>query len=223
MTTHKIDSKITAFRVVTPEESKPANHAIIQPVPTVKKRPQVLNGSTYKISSPLADQSLYVTINDIEVETATGTSRQPFEIFINSKDMGSFQWITALTRMISANFRKGGDVTFIIEELESIIDPASGGYIARGGLHIGSLVAEIGGVIRTHFETIGLIKTKELDQDEVQYLQEKKESYLAKTEDRVDNNGFPDSAVVCPSCRHKSMISMDNCMTCLNCGNSKCG
>ena len=114
------------------------------------ERPDQLAGSTYKIKTPLSDHALYVTINDIVLNPGTEHElRRPFEIFINSKNMEHFQWIVALTRIISAVFRKGGDVAFLVEELHSVFDPG-GGYLKRGGKHVPSLVAEIGTVIEDH-------------------------------------------------------------------------
>lgn len=120
-------------------------------------RPEVLAGVTYKIKTPLSEHALYVTINDIVLNAPTaGEIRRPFEIFINSKNMDHFQWIVALTRIISAVFRKGGDSTFLVEELRSVFDPR-GGYFKPGGRYTPSLVAEIGDVIEAHLRRIGLI------------------------------------------------------------------
>ena len=103
-------------------------------------RPEMLLGSTYKIKTPLSEHSLYVTINDIILNPQTPfEKRRPFEIFINSKNMDHFQWIVALTKIISAVFRKGGDVTFLVEELRSVFDP-KGGYFKKGGKYTPSLV-----------------------------------------------------------------------------------
>ena len=121
------------------------------------ERPEQLAGSTYKIKTPLSEHALYVTINDIVLNPGTEHElRRPFEIFINSKNMEHFQWIVALTRIISAVFRKGGDVAFLVEELHSVFDPG-GGYLKRGGRHVPSLVAEIGTVIEEHLITIGIM------------------------------------------------------------------
>ena len=125
------------------------------------ERPEQLAGSTYKIKTPLSDHALYVTINDIVLNPGTEHElRRPFEIFINSKNMEHFQWIVALTRIISAVFRKGGDVAFLVEELHSVFDPG-GGYLKRGGRHVPSLVAEIGTVIEDHLIKIGLVGARE--------------------------------------------------------------
>jgi hypothetical protein len=122
------------------------------------ERPEMLLGSTYKIKTPLSDHALYVTINDIVLNPDTPyEKRRPFEIFINSKNMDHFQWIVALTRIVSAVFRKGGDVTFLVEELRSVFDP-QGGYFKRGGKYTPSLVAEIGDAIDAHMRMIGMIR-----------------------------------------------------------------
>ncbi len=102
------------------------------------ERPETLVGSTYKIKSPLFEHALYVTINDIVLNAGTQHElRRPFEIFINSKNMDHFQWIVALTRIMSAVFRKGGDVTFLVEELKAVFDPR-GGYFKAGGVYMPS-------------------------------------------------------------------------------------
>ena len=127
------------------------------------ERPEMLIGSTYKIKTPLSEHALYVTINDIVLNPETPyEKRRPFEIFINSKNMDHFQWIVALTRIISAVFRKGGDATFLVEELRSVFDP-QGGYFKRGGKYTPSLVAEIGDAIEAHMKIIGMILEDDLD------------------------------------------------------------
>jgi len=151
--------------------------------------------------------------------------RRPFEIFINSKSMDHFQWVVAMTRVISAVFRKGGDVTFLIEELRSVLDPR-GGYFMKGR-YTPSLVAELGDVIECHLKMIGLIKTEEMDDHQKKYLAEKRaqiESRDAAVGTAQDDAGsFPADAQLCAKCSTKAVIKMDGCMTCLNCGDSKCG
>ncbi|HYC08617.1 MAG TPA: hypothetical protein VEC10_03210, partial [Steroidobacteraceae bacterium] len=119
------------------------------------ERPEVLIGSTYKIKTPISDHAMYVTINDIVLNEGTEyEQRRPFEIFINSKNLDHFQWIVALTRIISAVFRKGGDVTFLVDELKAVFDPR-GGYWQPGGKFMPSIIAELGYVIEKHLQTIG--------------------------------------------------------------------
>ena len=143
----KIEKKIVSFKIGSDEsvEEKIANSTqttesnIIQMHEKVS-RPEALSGSTYKIKTPLSDHALYLTINDIVLNEGTDHElRRPFEIFINSKNMDHFQWIVALTRVISAVFRKGGDCTFLVEELKAVFDP-QGGYFKPGGKFIQSLV-----------------------------------------------------------------------------------
>ena len=151
--------------------------------------------------------------------------RRPFEIFINSKNMEHFQWIVALTRVMSAVFRKGGDVTFLVEELKSVFEP-SGGYFKKGGKFVPSLVAEIGEVVEQHLQEIGMLKKPGLDQHQQKLVDEKKAEYLekhAKAGDEVTAEGFPKGAQLCAKCNTKAAIVMDGCLTCLNCGESKCG
>ncbi len=114
------------------------------------QRPEMLIGSTYKIKTPVSDHAMYVTINDIVLNEGTEhEQRRPFEVFINSKNLDHYQWIVALTRIISAVFRKGGDVTFLVEELKAVFDPR-GGYWQPGGRFMPSIIAELGYVIEKH-------------------------------------------------------------------------
>ena len=136
------------------------------------ERPEELVGATYKIKTPLSEHALYVTINDIVLNPGTEHElRRPFEIFINSKNMEHFQWIVALTRIISAVFRKGGDVAFLVEELHSVFDPG-GGYLKRGGKRVPSLVAEIGTVVEEHLIKLGLMQRDEPDESQRRHIDE---------------------------------------------------
>ncbi|MDH3871229.1 MAG: NrdJb, partial [Gammaproteobacteria bacterium] len=151
----RIEKKIVDYKVGKDEtqpvqpapaanEVQPATQDNIVHLHEKLERPDMLIGSTYKVKTPLSEHALYVTINDIILNAGTENElRRPFEIFINSKNMDHFQWIVALTRIISAVFRKGGDVTFLVEELRSVFDPR-GGYFKKGGKYMPSLVAEIG-------------------------------------------------------------------------------
>jgi hypothetical protein len=192
------------------------------------ERPEMLVGSTYKIKTPLSDHALYVTINDIVLNRGTvHEQRRPFEVFINSKNMEHFQWIVALTRIISAVFRKGGDVTFLVEELRSVFDP-KGGYFKKGGKYMPSLVAELGDAIESHLRCIGLITGEPLDENQQQYLTEARARMDAKFDNKKGNDddddlAFPEYAAFCQHCRAKAVIQTDGCLTCLNCGDSKCG
>ena len=136
--------------------------------------------------------------------------------------MEHFQWIVALTRVMSAVFRKGGDITFLVEELESVFDP-NGGYYKKGGKYIPSLVAELGHVVETHLQNIGMLKNSEPDLHQKKLIDEKKNEYLKKNQNTLDENGFPKDSQLCAKCHTKAAIMMDGCLTCLNCGESKCG
>jgi hypothetical protein len=189
------------------------------------QRPDMLIGSTYKVKTPLSEHALYVTINVIILNAGTENElRRPFEIFINSKNMDHFQWIVALTRIISAVFRKGGDVTFLVEELRSVFDPR-GGYFKKGGKYMPSLVAEIGDVIHCHLVMIGLLREDGPDEHQKRLIEEKRAQYedASRAHPAADDGEFPAGAQLCKKCNTKAMIQMDGCMTCLNCGESKCG
>ena len=189
------------------------------------ERPEMLLGSTYKIKTPLSDHALYVTINDIVLNQGTEHEvRRPFEVFINSKNMEHFQWIVALTRIISAVFRKGGDVTFLVEELRSVFDPR-GGYFKKGGKYMPSLVAELGDAIESHLRMIGLITGNDMDEHHQRFVDEKRAELASRVEasDGAGSPEYPAHAEFCSKCQTKAVVQMDGCLTCLSCGDSKCG
>jgi len=195
---------------------------------------EALEGATYKIKTPLVDHAMYVTINDIILNPGTEhEQRRPFEIFINSKNMDHFQWIVALTRLMSAVFRKGGDVTFLAEELQAVFDP-KGGYFKPGGKFMPSIIAEIGAVIEHHLQKIGLMEKEELSEQQQLLLKEKRAEVDKKANvgsaapreaaaNDAEASDYPASATLCNKCHTKAVVIMDNCATCLSCGYSKCG
>lgn len=232
----KIEKKIVGYALAGKEEETKASPAVAETKPVEQivhmheqvKRPESLVGSTYKIKTPLSEHALYVTINDMVLNEGTAHEvRRPFEIFINSKNMDHYQWIVALTLIISAVFRKGGDVSFLVEELHSVFDPR-GGYFKKGGKFCPSLVSEIGDVIETHLKRIGMIKDEGLDEHQQKLIAEKRAEYESKlgksnAVEPADNGQFPEGSKLCTKCNTKAMIVMDGCLTCLNCGDSKCG
>ncbi|HTW38085.1 MAG TPA: hypothetical protein VMD49_05915 [Steroidobacteraceae bacterium] len=239
--TIKIGKKIVKYEVQRPED-KPAERAAAAPEAEMVKdkagrtakvirmherleRPEVLVGSTYKIKTPISDHAMYVTINDIVLNEGTEfEQRRPFEIFINSKNLDHFQWIVALTRIISAVFRKGGDVTFLVDELKAVFDPR-GGYWQPGGKFMPSIIAELGYVIERHLQMIGLMRRPQLDEHQRKLVDEKRAEYEArgKQADAFAHGHFPEGAQLCGKCSTAAVVMMDGCMTCLNCGDSKCG
>ena len=255
----KISRKIKGYSVQKPEDAKKDAVPAVAPVAVAAtpdsnivqmheklERPEVLIGSTYKIKSPLVEHAMYVTINDIVLNPGTEYElRRPFEVFINSKNMDHFQWIVALTRIMSAVFRKGGDVTFLVDEMKAVFDPR-GGYFKAGGLYMPSIVAEIGRVVEEHLKSIGMIVDPELSDGQRALIAEKRAAYEAKAKKKSDVTAapapvagpsgpiediavtgdgatFPPSATMCFKCNTKATVIMDGCATCLNCGYSKCG
>jgi len=209
--TRKIDKKIVDADVKKKEDVSAADTEVNENAEQLSnvvqmherlERPDMLLGSTYKIKTPLSEHALYVTINDIILNPGTEHElRRPFEMFINSKNMDHFQWIVALTRIISAVFRKGGDVTFMVEELRSVFDPR-GGYFKKGGRFMPSLVAEIGDVLESHLRMIGLLKDDGPDEHQRKLIKEKREEYertLGAMEKSVPDE-FPDGAQLCTKC-----------------------
>lgn len=234
--TVKIEKKITGYKVLgdkkeqeaaTVETMEPQESNVIHMHESVE-RPERLIGSTYKIKTPLSEHAMYITINDIVLNEGTDHQvRRPFEVFINSKNMEHFQWVVALTRLISAVFRKGGDATFLVEELKAVFDP-KGGYFKKGGVFMPSIVAEIGYAIEDHMKHIGLIDTG-LDEHQKAFIAKKRkeiEAGEAALNQSVEDEGdasYPASASLCMKCSTKAVVLMDGCMTCLSCGDSKCG
>ena len=166
-------------------------------------RPQALEGNTYKLKWPDSEHAIYLTVNDIIING----HRRPFEVFINSKNMEHFAWTVALTRMISAVFRRGGDVSFVVEELKAVFDPRGGAWM--GGKYIPSILAAIGGVIERHMISIGFIEGEGLG---------------LKTDPQANVVGLnTPRGKACPSCGQYDMRMVEGCMTCASCGHSKCG
>lgn len=224
----EVGKKIVGFSIKKDNE-KPAVVADVGEKPVVMSesvaRPEFLQGSTYKIKPPVSDHAMYITINDVVLNKGTEhESVMPYEIFINSRDVQHLQWISGLTLILSAIFRKGGDIAFLAQELRSVYDP-NGGYFKKGGVYMNSIVAEIGYVIEQHFKAIGLIKTESLSDEAKAILAEKRaqaERAEKKSEDHAEDGGFPSNSAVCPKCHTKAVIIMDGCATCLSCGDSKC-
>ncbi|WP_171102543.1 adenosylcobalamin-dependent ribonucleoside-diphosphate reductase [Ruegeria sp. HKCCD7255] len=166
-------------------------------------RPQSLEGSTYKLKWPDSEHAIYLTINDIVI----GQRRRPFEVFINSKNMEHYAWTLALTRMISAVFRRGGDVSFVVEELKAVFDPRGGAWVQ--GKYIPSILAAIGGVIEQHMVAIGFLEGEGM-------------GLKSDPQAQVVNMDAP-RGKACPSCGQYDMVMIEGCMTCRSCGHSKCG
>jgi hypothetical protein len=168
----KIDKKIVGYAVTNNSTTKndspkkpDVQNVVVESADVIRmheklERPEMLIGSTYKVKTPISDHAMYVTINDIVLNMDTEhEKRRPFEIFINSKNLDHYQWIVALTRIISAVFRKGGDVTFLVDELKAVFDPR-GGYWQAGGKYMPSIIAELGYIVEKHLISIGLLKKK---------------------------------------------------------------
>ena len=166
-------------------------------------RPQSLDGATYKLKWPDSEHAIYITINDI----VQGGVRRPFEVFINSKNMEHFAWTVALTRMISAVFRRGGDVSFVVEELKAVFDPRGGAWMQ--GRYIPSILAAIGGVIERHMIAIGFLEGEGL-------------GLKSDPKSQVMAVGEAPRGPACPACGQFGMQMIEGCLTCPNCGHSKC-
>lgn len=238
---NKIDKKIVSFTVKdakAEEAAAAAAAASALPAGPVEptyvqmneklERPEILVGSTYKIKPGGMEHAMYVTINDIVLNQDTEQEQhRPFEIFINSKNMEQFQWVVALTRIMSAVFRKGGDVTFLVEEMKAVFDPKGGYWKPGTGIYVPSVIAEIGMVVETHLQKIGLLQKEGLTDAQKELIATKRRQAEANENKSAANDeaggSFPANATQCAKCHQKSVIVMDGCQTCLNCGASKCG
>lgn len=176
-------------------------------------RPGELPGKTYKVRWPESDHALYITLNDIIDDQGR---RRPFEIFINSKNTEHYAWTVALTRMISAVFRRGGDVSFVVEELKAVFDPRGGYWV--GGKYVPSLLAAIGGVIESHMVDTGFLPRQGAASDS-------DPADIAKPMAVAVNENPSTMSLMrqCPKCAEASLIRQEGCDTCTSCGYSKCG
>jgi ribonucleoside-diphosphate reductase alpha chain len=198
------DDKKKSPEVISHDGEEPqAPHGDVVYMSEPLNRPEELEGSTYKIKWPDSEHALYITVNDLIV----GGHRRPFEVFINSKNMEHFAWTVALTRMISAVFRRGGDVSFVVEELKAVFDPRGGAWM--GGKYIPSILAAIGGVIEQHLIATGFIEG---------------EGMGLKTDPQANVVGLEKPrGKACSSCGQFDLRMVEGCMTCGSCGHSKCG
>jgi ribonucleoside-diphosphate reductase alpha chain len=186
-----------------PSPSTPREHDGIVYMSEPLQRDQSLPGYTYKLKWPDSDHAIYVTLNDIIQEGR----RRPFEIFINSKNLEHYAWTVALTRMISAVFRRGGDVSFVVEELKAVFDPRGGQWM--NGRYVPSLLAAIGGIIEQHMVNTGFMTPAE------RFAPGSADAGEAVVEQMKDLR-------YCPKCSQAALIFQEGCHTCRNCGFSKC-
>jgi len=237
MTRIKVGKKIVDYEVAPDAGEQPATEqpkaverppreeATIIRMHEKLERPDMLIGSTYKVKTPVSDHAMYVTINDIVLNEGTDfEKRRPFEIFINSKNLDHYQWIVALTRIMSAVFRKGGDVNFLVDELKAVFDPR-GGYWQSGGRYMPSIIAELGYIVERHLVQIGLLAPVAPSEEQQDLIAEKRAEFEARDsqKDAFAENRFPDGAQLCAKCSTAASVMLDGCLTCLNCGYSKCG
>ncbi|MDY0872895.1 adenosylcobalamin-dependent ribonucleoside-diphosphate reductase [Dongia rigui] len=178
-------------------------------------RPEALPGATYKVRWPESDHAIYITINDVIQDGR----RRPFEVFINSKNMEHYAWTVGLTRMISAVFRRGGDISFVVEELKAVFDPRGGSWVS--GRYVPSLLAAIGEVIERHLIAIGFMPDPRQDREDLEHMVARKVANLADGQGNGDAGGR--KLAHCPKCNSPSLIRQEGCDMCTSCGYSKCG
>ena len=167
-------------------------------------RPDKVVGATYKLRWPDSEHAMYVTVNDIELDGM----RRPFEVFVNSKNLEHYAWVVALTRMISAVFRRGGEVAFVAEELKQVFDPRGGQW--SNGRYVPSLVAAIGDIIERHMLESGFL----VPADAIVFQP------AAPSATQV----IPASQLgpLCPKCSQPGLVREAGCLSCMHCGWSKC-
>src|SRR5262249_25042457 len=176
-------------------------------------RDAVLSGFTYKLKWPGSDHAIYVTIND----TVDQDQRRPFEIFINSKNLEHYAWTVALTRMISAIFRRGGDISFVVEELKAVFDPRGGAWM--NGKYVPSLLAAIGDIIEQHLSHIGFTGPGETESGAEQHAKDKD---IAGPGWASAGSRILPLHAFCPRCNSPSVVFQEGCRVCRNCGYSTC-
>jgi len=191
----------------TPDDNFEAGGIVYMTKPL--DRPGTLPGQTYKLRWPESNHAIYITLNDIIQDGR----RRPFEIFINSKNVEHFAWTVALTRMISAVFRRGGDVSFVVGELKAVFDPRGGAWVK--GKYVPSLLAAIGEVIETHMIQIGFLPPAGESKD-------KASEAVSKV--MVGGESKPKEGLLrqCPQCGEAGLLKIEGCDTCTTCGYSKC-
>ena len=210
--------KPTAQRPQSTSDMGSTVHQMFQPL----ERPESLKGHTYKLNWPESEHALYVTLNDFIDDNGR---ERPFEVFINSKNMEHYAWTVALCRMISAVFRRGGDVSFVVEELKNVFDPRGGHWV--GGKYVPSLLAALGEVIERHMVATGFLKGtgaafNDAPEPEAQVVNM---DVIAPGGDEDDDHAQSHDSRLrsCPKCYQPGLIKQEGCDTCLECGYSKCG
>ncbi|MFD1158233.1 adenosylcobalamin-dependent ribonucleoside-diphosphate reductase [Roseovarius aestuarii] len=195
----------TAPEVVADSDAEPLTpHGDVIYMSEPLDRPNALEGNTYKLKWPDSNHAIYITVNDVVL----GGHRRPFEVFINSKNMEHFAWTVALTRMISAVFRRGGDVSFVVEELKAVFDPRGGAWMQ--GKYVPSILAAIGGILEKHMIQTGFLAGEGM-------------GLKSDPQAEVVNLGDAPRGPACAACGEFGMRMVEGCMTCPSCGHSKCG
>jgi len=220
--TNKITQKITSWRILKDDiqQEQPAT-PLVEVMHEGIKRNDELDGRTYKIKIAALEHAVYVTVNRMMVDGVY----YPYEVFINSKNVEHLQYITAITRLISSVMRKGGNVRFIADELMQVYDPSGGHWTKKGAngekpKFMPSLTAEIGYCLEKHFDYIDMLNS---------VLEPEKWTALIETKEPIQSDEeepkYPPNASICPSCKQKSAMLLDGCLTCLDgvCAYSKCG
>ena len=250
----KIESKIVSYRVVPKEEFEKGQQKlqeaeiVLETPPTTMnfdiEREGVLVGKTYKVKPVTCNNSYYITLNSQVV----GGKAYPREIFVSSKDIEHFEYLAALTRLISAIFRRGGDVSFIVEELSDSPNPR-GGYWGKDrktgkGKYYNSVLGEIGAVIQEYLDDLNVENSETVEEavEMIHVALSSADHYIengvvvtpvnltsavldcgAESLEYIEEPTYPENATTCPSCHIKAAVVLDGCLTCLECGHSKCG
>jgi len=199
--------------------TRPSDDGVVYMSKPLEREP-VLAGYTYKLKWPGSDHAIYITINDIEHDGR----RRPFEIFINTRNLEHYAWTVALTRMISAVFRRGGGVSFVVDELKAVFDPQGGQWM--GGRYVPSLLAAIGSVIETHMIRIGFLQRGENAQPLLELKQAGAEVEAFRSGSSGSGGvsfGAGSRIRTCPRCNSMAFVREEGCWVCRDCGYSRCG
>jgi ribonucleoside-diphosphate reductase alpha chain len=204
-------------------KKEPAPVPVVEPASQDQPiaRPETLPGATYKLNWPESDHAIYITVNDILIEESGHRVRRPFEVFINSKNMEHYAWTVALTRMISAVFRRGGDVSFVVEELKAVFDPRGGQWM--NGRYVPSLLAAIGDVIAGHMTEIGFLPhTETIVPIDSKPADPPADPKVVQLKDAARDGARDRRFRACPKCGTYALVRQEGCDSCTSCGFSKC-
>ncbi|WP_425464855.1 adenosylcobalamin-dependent ribonucleoside-diphosphate reductase [Paenibacillus piri] len=170
-----------------------------------KRRPQILRGATYKFNTPFG--MAYITINDM--------NGSPSEVFLNVGKAGSdvFAMSEALGRVCSLFLRygdHGNKVQLLTKHLKGI---GGSGAIGFGANRVESIADAVAKALEMHGD---------FSDDADDYVTATQEVVMETTAQYAVSRSSATSLDLCPSCGSASLINVEGCKTCTNCGYGKC-